>query len=511
MNETPIVQALAALATAHPDRRAFAGEGEASRWGEVLRRVASMAGGLRAAGLNPGDHAATLALNSPRHFELLLAVWWAGGVLVPLNTRLANDELRFILAHSRASMLVVDDNFRDFGQAIAAAADGPEPVLTLDEALHGHLAASEPIPAFAADPTALAALMYTGGTTGLPKGVELTHRNFAAAAANMRRDLAHDEHTVYLHAAPMFHLADLGIGLAVSLAGGGHGFMARFTPEDFYRRLARDGITHLQLVPTMLAAVLDAPCRDDALLARVRRISYGAAPISAALLQRVLDAFPNAGIHQFYGMTESCGACVMLPPERHVLAGPLAGKLGAAGTATEGFEIRIVDGHGQLLPAGQVGEIQIRGVPVMRGYWNDPAQTQATLKDGWLGSGDGGYLDDEGFLFVVDRIKDMIISGGENIYCAEVESAIAGHPAVRECAVIGLPDDHWGERVHAVVVARAGFALDREALDAHCRARLAGYKVPRSYDFAESLPLSGVGKVQKKALREAHLQRSAAR
>lgn len=509
MNAMLLIESLQQTALRHADGRAIVHGGERRNWQQTTQRIAALAGALRERGLAPGTHVATLALNAPAYFELLLAVWWAGGVLVPLNTRLAYEEMRFIIAHAQAGMLVTDADFEAHGKRALAEIPGLRSLTVLGAGPHDALFDAAPIEAARPRPEALAGIFYTGGTTGLPKGVELTHANFAGAAANMRRDLAHGPGTVYLHAAPLFHLADFGIGLGVTLAGGGHSFMARFTTEGFYQRLREDGVTHLQLVPTMLAAVLDAPCRDDALLARIERIAYGAAPIPAPLLERTLAAFPQARIHQFYGMTENCGACVMLPPERHVLRGPRAGKLGAAGRATEGFAVRIADDQGTVLPPGQVGEIQIRGIGVMRGYWHDLQQTGKTLVDGWLHSGDGGYLDADGYLYVVDRIKDMIISGGENIYGAEVESALASHPSVQACAVVGLPDDHWGERVHAVIVPQPGARLDPEALDRHCRARLAGYKVPRSYAAAEALPLSGVGKVQKKVLREqclAHLK-----
>jgi long-chain acyl-CoA synthetase len=497
-----LVSAVRRAAQVRPDGLAIVQAGEHVTWRETANRIARIAGGLRALGVQRGHAVATLALNSPMHFEWLLAVWWAGGVLVPLNTRLAATEITHILEHAAPCLLLADEDMADLAQSAAGASLR---CLVADAAAQRQLLRAEIVedarPAF----ESLAGIFYTGGTTGRPKGVELSHRNFASAAANMQRDLGHDPATVYLHASPMFHLADFGISLGVTLAAGGHSFMARFTPEAFYERLRRDGITHLQLVPTMLASVLDAVCRDDALLAQIKRISYGAAPISKDLLDRTLKAFPNAFIHQFYGMTECCGASVMLPPDRHVLTGPMADKLGAAGQVTSGFELRIADTHGALLATGQIGEIQMRGPAVTSGYWKDEEQTAKAFADGWLRSGDAGYLDADGFLYVVDRLKDMIISGGENIYSAEVESALASHPAVKDCAVIGLPDTHWGERVHAVVVPRPGIAVTSDGLIEHCRERLAGYKVPRSYSFVAALPLSGVGKVQKKVLREQHL------
>lgn len=475
-------------------------------WRDVAQRVSALAGALRDEGLRPGQQVATLALNAPRYFELMLAVWWAGGVLVPLNTRLAPKELRFILGHSESALLATDTALEPLGREAATTLEGLRARIVLDDERYAAMIAHAPMADARRPLDSLAGIFYTGGTTGLPKGVELTHQNFAFAATCMQRDLRHDAETVYLHAAPLFHLADFGIGLGVTLGAGTHSFMSQFTPEGFYARLREDGVTHIQLVPTMLAAVLDAPQRDDQLLAQIRSIAYGAAPVPQSLRQRLFEAFPNARIQQFYGMTECCGASVMLPAERHVLTGPMAGKLHATGQPIAGFEVRIARSDLGPCDPNETGEVQMRGPAVMRGYWKDPDRTHETLADGWLRSGDAGYMDDEGFIHVVDRLKDMIISGGENIYCAEVENAVTSHPGVLACAVLGLPDERWGERVHAVVVPQSGVALDSEQLDLHCRAVIAGYKVPRSYDIrSEPLPLSGVGKVQKIKLREAWL------
>ncbi|WP_295549259.1 AMP-binding protein [uncultured Pseudacidovorax sp.] len=506
-----LTQAVRRAAAVRPHGMALADTdaGERRSWRQTAERIASLAAALRALGAGPGVQVATMAHNSPRHFETLLAAWWAGATLVPLNTRLAFDEIRYILAHSESRLLVTDDVFATTAARAREEVGGLGATLVLDDTRYVRACGTAPMTDACGGLETLAGIFYTGGTTGRPKGVALTHANFAFAALNMQRDLVLGPEAVYLHAAPLFHLADFGIGLGATLGAGGHSFLAQFSTPRFYERLARDDVTHLQLVPTMLATVLDAPERDDRLLARIRSVSYGAAPVSPALLARLLEAFPQARIQQFYGMTESCGASVMLAPERHVLAGELAGKLGTVGQPTAGFELRIADpATDRPVPAGEVGEIQVRGAAVMRGYWRDPDQSHQALAHGWLHSGDAGRLDDEGFLTVVDRLKDMIISGGENIYCAEVENALSTHPGVAACAVLGLPDAHWGERVHAVVVPRDGFALDAADLDAHCRTLIAGYKIPRSYDIRPAaLPLSAVGKVQKNVLRAQWLAR----
>ncbi|CAB3733854.1 class I adenylate-forming enzyme family protein [Paraburkholderia rhynchosiae] len=503
-----LTAAIRRAATIRPDGWAIISDTERTKWKEMPRRIAALASALRAAGLRPGDHVATLALNSPLYFELMFAVWWGGGVLVPLNTRLAFDELRYIVAHSEARFLITDDSFRAMAERIRDAI-ALQDVIVVDDDRRRDMLSSPQIDDAQVALTSLAGIFYTGGTTGLPKGVELTHLNLAFAASNMQRDMNHASDTVYLHAAPLFHLADFGIGLAVTLAAGSHSFLSHFSTAGFFSRLRTDGVTHLQLVPTMLSMILDAPERDDSLLMQVRTVSYGAAPISQDLLDRLLNSFHNVRIQQFYGMTECSGACTCLSPEWHVKSGSTAGKLSSVGQPTSIFEVRIVDEQYALCKTGAVGEIQIRGPAVMRGYWRDPEKTSDTVKDGWLRTGDAGFMDDQGFLFVVDRMKDMIISGGENIYSAEIENVLSMHPAVHQCAVIGVPDERWGERVHAVVVVNVDCVATPAELESHCRAHIAGYKVPRGYDIrTEPLPLSGVGKVLKKALRDEWLASS---
>jgi len=494
--------ALRRAASINPHGLAISSGDERRTWPEVLQRVASMAGALRSAGLKPGDRIATLAKNSPRYFELLMAAWWAGGVIVPLNTRLAFPELHYIVEHSESVLFFGDEGFKEIGERIASKKSGATSFVCFDDTRYSAMIAHSVIDDASGDLDSLAGICYTGGTTGMPKGVELTHLNFGFSAMSIMREIGHEPETVYLHSAPMFHLADLANGLAVTLGAGTHSFTDQFTAELFYRRLREEGVTHIQLVPTMAAMVLDAPERDDQLLRQIRSIAYGAAPISEALLTRMVRAFPNARLNQFYGMTEACGATSTLGPDRHVLSGPKAGKLGSAGQVMPGFEIRVVDADTRPCSTGVPGEIQMRGPAIMRGYWREPEKTAKTLVDGWLCSGDAGYFDSDGFLYVVDRIKDMIISGGENIYCAEVENALASHPKVDSCAVFGLPDERWGDRVHAVVVPKRGSTLNTSELDTYCRELIAGYKVPRSYDIrSEPLPLSGVGKVQKTQLR----------
>ena len=474
---------------------------ERHTWPEYVARVARIAGGLQARGLRPGQPVALIFLNSPAFLETFLATWWAGGLVVPINTRMAWAEVRYILENSGAPYLITDENFADFADRARTEVPTATDVVVLNEAARATLAGHEPIKPVEPADDDLAGVFYTGGTTGPPKGVMLTHRAFVLAGITQERENGVDESAVYLHTSPLFHLAGMVTCMGMLTGAGTQTFVDRFSPEAFYAAAARHEVTHIMMVPSMLAMVLDSPARDDAVLQRIRRISYGAAPISAPLLHRVRESFPNAALVQYYGMTEACGASTRLRPERHVLDGPYAGKLASVGQTMATFEIRIVRKDGTDCPPGEPGEILMRGPMVMQGYWKDPEHTATTLVDGWLHSGDVGRRDEDGFITIVDRIKDMIISGGENIFSAEVEQALGSHPEVADCAVVGVPDPLWGERVHAVVVRRQDSTVTPEQLQAHCRSLIAGYKCPRSVEFRDVLPLSAVGKILKTALR----------
>jgi long-chain acyl-CoA synthetase len=484
-------------------------------WSAFADRVSRIAGGLVALGLQPGERVAIVAVNHASFLELQYAVLWAGGILVPVNYRLSASEISYIVGAAAACMIVADPQFervvRDVASNVLALRrviwfSGPE---ALGDASCDWLAAQEAIDdrsACRTDDTA--GIYFTGGTTGRPKGVVLSQLNFLSQAAAMQSSLELRSDSVYLHATPLFHLADCGIGHAVTFAAGAHSFLAQFDASACLTKIREDAVTEINLVPTMLATLLDAaedePRDMAAALAAVRTVAYGGAPIPARLLHRLLARLPNAKFRQFYGMTETCGACTSLPPEFHV-GGVDAARLRSVGQAMPFAEIKIVAPEGTERPRGEAGEVAIRGLQTMRGYWNDPDATSRALRGGWLHSGDVGVMDADGFVTIVERLKDMIISGGENIYSAEVEQAIAAHPSVAACAVIGLADARWGERVHAVVVHRSDVESGelRRDLEAHCRDRIAGYKCPKSWDIrTEPLPLSSLGKVNKARLRE---------
>ncbi|MCO1656411.1 acyl-CoA synthetase [Pseudonocardia humida] len=501
-----LTQSLHRAAQQTPDAAATIFGDRVRTWSECLDRVARLAAALRSLGVGPGDRVAILALNSDRYHEYLFAVPWADGVLTPANIRWSPAEIAFSLQDAGARVLLVDDAFAPALPAIRAAApvldtvvfcgDGavPEGALAYEDLLAAH----DPVPDARRGGDAPAGIWYTGGTTGTPKGVVLSHTNLLMSALG---SAASGEFMTpggrLLHAAPMFHLADGAAWVARNAVGGTHVIVAMFTPRGVAEAIATHGVTDVLLVPTMIQMLVDAPDAAEFDLTGLRHLIYGASPISDAVLERAAKRLPTTEFTQAYGMTELSPVATLLLPADH----RVDRLRRAAGRAAPHAEVRIVDAEDTEVPRGTVGEIVSRGGHVMLGYWNRPAETAQAVRDGWMHTGDGGYMDDEGYVFVVDRIKDMIVSGGENVYSAEVENALAKHPAVASCAVIGVPDPEWGERVHAVVVLAPGAEATPEELREHTKTLIAGYKAPRSAEFVDALPLSGAGKILKRELR----------
>ncbi len=504
-------QGLHRAAQQQPDAIAVRFAGRARSYKEFGARVARLAGALQSLGMAPGDRVAMLSLNSDLYLEYQFGVWWGGGVVNPCNSRWSAAEIIFSLHDSASSLLIVDDAFTAMAAQILQevssighviyAGQGDTPPGMLDyEAL---VRAATPVDDRCRRGDDLAGVFYTGGTTGFPKGVMLSHGNLCASAlAGMAEGLA-GPGRVYLHAAPMFHLADMAFSMMHALSGNTHAFVPGFASEAVLASITRDRVTDVLLVPTMIQMLVDHPAMHAGPdLGSLKRIYYGASPISEALLDRAMAALPGVEFVQAYGMTELSPIATVNHAWHHTIEGRKAGKLRSAGRATVGTEVRIVDGDGVEVARGEVGEVVVRGANVMLGYWNNPAQTAAAVRNGWMHTGDGAYMDAEGYIFIVDRIKDMIISGAENIFSAEVENAIAGHAGVAACAVIGIPHAVWGETVHAVIVAKPGAAPAADDIIAHCKALIAGYKCPRSIAFVDQLPLSGAGKILKNKLRE---------
>ncbi|CAM2929687.1 long-chain-fatty-acid--CoA ligase [Skermania piniformis] len=508
-----LTQALHRWAATTPDRPATSYGGRSRTYAEVRDRVARSAAGLRATGVAAGDRVGILALNSDRYVEAIHAVPWADAVLNPVNIRWSPAEIAYSLADSGTRTLIVDDLFAPAVPAIQAlypdlttvihAGDGPTPEFAV--AYEALIADTDPIDDARRSGDQLAGIFYTGGTTGSPKGVMLSHANLISAALAglaSRSFFGHGQTPRSLHVAPMFHLADFGFLLMTTIAGGTNVAFPGFDPAKVLATIDEQQITDTLLVPTMIQMLVSSPAIQDAQLDSLRTVVYGGSPISPALLDRARTRLPGVDFVQAYGMTELAALATILPAAAH--DDPAHRE--SAGRAGPVTELRIVDPSGRRQPAGTVGEILVRGPQVMQGYWEQPEQTAATLQDGWLHTGDAGYLDADGYLHIVDRIKDMIITGGENVYSSEVENALARHPAVAAVAVIGLPDERWGERVHAVVVPAPNTEVDIDALLTHTRELIAGYKVPRSVSCTDALPISGAGKVLKRALREAQLE-----
>lgn len=474
-------------------------------------RVARLAGALQSLGMQPGDRVAMLGMNSDRYMEFQYAVPWAGGALNPVNFRWHVNEVVYSLNDSASTILIVDDPFAELIPQIRQESHTLAHVIyagegELPEGTHSYhelIATTDRVPDALRRGDDLLGVFYTGGTTGFPKGVMLSHTNLCSDALSINGEESWPKGGVYLHTAPMFHLGDMTNSTVKWLQGSKHIILSQAIPRVIIETVERERVTTTMLVPTLLLMVLNDPVMtEDHDISSLRKILYGTSPISEPVLDRALEAFGGAEFYQGYGQTELGTICTMLPPADHFPENRDRGKIRSAGRATFSFEVKIVDEEDNEVPRGTVGQVVARGPGVMLGYWNKPELTAESIKDGWMHTGDGAYMDDDGYIFIVDRMKDMIITGSENVYSAEVENVLAQHPAVSTSGVIGKPDEKWGEAVHAVVVLEVGMTATEDELIAHCRASLARYKCPRSIDFEDELPLSGTGKILKTELRK---------
>jgi len=480
-------------------------------WDEVADRVARLAGALQSLGVRKGDRVAILMLNQDRYLELYLAIAWAAAVVVPLNIRWSATENQDCLTDCRPKLLFVDAAFAKMGEGIAKALGGfalvyaDDPLQARPDGAHDYetlVAGAKPIPDAEAAETDLAGIFYTGGTTGRSKGVMLSHRNLLASARNglMFRDPMIRSH---LHAVPMFHLAGVALINTTLLVGAGNAVIRTFAPEGVAKAIEKYRANSIMLVPTMIQMFVDQPGLDQFDLSSLRRVAYGASPMNEAVLDRAMKALPNVEFLQAYGMTELSPTATVLEWKDHIGEGRAKSRHRSGGRPAAMVEVRIVDPHGNALPPREVGEIIVRGDIVMMGYWERPEETKKAVVDGWMHTGDGGYMDEDAYVYIVDRIKDMIVTGGENVYSAEVENCVALHPAVAQCAVIGIPDERWGEAVHAVVMRKSGAVVTEVEIIEFCRASIAHYKCPRSVKIQDAmLPLSGAGKILKRELRK---------
>jgi acyl-CoA synthetase (AMP-forming)/AMP-acid ligase II len=485
--------------------------GESNRtWAELARRVRRAAAALRAAGLAPGDRIAVLDLNHPSCLELTLACAQIGAANAVVNFRLAPPEIAYVINDSKARLLFVGPEFTAAVEKLRAHLPAVERVLRIggaDDEYEPWLAAHEPdARVHPAVPGDCFVQLYTSGTTGFPKGSMLTHRGMLAHSRNVSASQNFAGESRVQVAMPLFHVGGTSYALmAISL--GARVFVMRTPdPAAALAMIEAEKITHTFFVPALMAMINQVPGAADRDVSSLQALSYGASPMPLPVMRASLKLFPNV-MQQVYGMTEQSGAVSVLGPADH--GDPaVAHRLVSAGQAIAGVEIEIRDpATGEPVATGERGEVWVRSEQVMGGYWNQPDATAATItSDGWLRSGDGGYLDADRYLYITDRIKDMIISGGENIYPAEIERVLAEHPEIQDVAVIGVPDERWGEVPKAVVVAAPGTTIDTEQLLAWCRERMASFKCPKSVDVVTELPRNPTGKILKKELRKPYWQ-----
>lgn len=495
-----------AVIDAHPETL-----GEAWDFATLDARSNRVAQGLLAGGLERGACVAQLSADGPQAVALLFGVAKAGGAYLGLNPRLAEDELAFILEDSGARWLFCGPDQAKVAARLA------ERLPQLEHRVHLEIG-DRPAPAgelgfedwcasqrgddplLPIGPEDLAAQMYTSGTTGLPKGVQLAHRSFFAVVRSMRAAgdpwIGWSERDVSLHNIPLFHIGGLWWALTSLAHGAPLITLPAWHPAQALEAIERESVTKACLVPAMIGMLLREPRVRDTDVSSLGHLVYGGSPIPVPILEEGLEVL-GCEFAQIYGLTETGNTAVCLRPEDHRHTELLT----AAGRAYPGVELKVIDAEGRELPSGAVGEICIHSPANMLGYHRRPEATAETLRDGWVHTGDAGHLNDEGFVFVSDRLKDMILVAGENVYPAEIESVLQGHPGVAEVAVIGIPDERWGESIHAIVVPAEADAPEPSALIEHCRGRLADFKLPQSVAFAESLPRTPSGKLQKAKLR----------
>lgn len=481
-------------------------------WREFADRIARAAGVLQGLGVAPGQRYAILSRNGFRMNELIYAGYWSGAVPVPINHRLAPSEIRYILDDAECDLIAVED-------MLAETLDADELAPWRDRALcistqeiettwpqyESLMAVTDPIPCHDAGEQDDAIIIYTGGTTGRGKGVPLSHKNIVSNAMQLLDTVKAGPNELHLQVSPMFHSTYIKSAV-YTLAGGAHAFVPEFSPQAVLDAIERYRVTVVSLVPTTI--ILTAQHEDFARydLSSLKRILYGTSPIPVEWLRRCMECFEGVGLQQGYGMTETSPIVAMLDPEVHMEALETHNydRLRAAGRALPGVDIRILDDAGNDAPPGEAGEVALRGPQVARGYLNRPVETREAFRDGWFYSGDIGRLDADGFLYILDRKKDMIVTGGENVYASEVEAALHEHPDIQEVAVIGIPDERFGEALFAVIVPVGGTTPSVEEIIAHCRGRIGGYKIPRHMAFVDQLPKSALGKILKVDLRHAY-------
>jgi long-chain acyl-CoA synthetase len=481
----------------YPERTALASGEKRFTFRELCDRVASIAAELTELGFSSGDRLAILLPNEGEYIELIYACSYLGVTAVPLNVRLSQVEIDRILTDAAPRGLVRHSS-------LAAPTVRVPWLRALDEEPWSPRSASRSDAIY--DPDAVLALVYTSGTTGQPKGVALTHANVLANIHFLNYWMPYEEGGTYLHAAPLFHIIDFPLLFAAPAFGTCQVTIPKFTPQSFCETVQRERVNHTVLAPTMLNLLTQFPELKTYDLTSLERMAYGGSPVPPELIHRTRRLLPGLQLVQGYGLSET-GFLTGLQDYEHS-----DGRLASCGRPCPGIDLCVVDDSGNEVQPGQRGELVARGANVMQGYWNNPDETKRTFRNGMFRTGDIGYRDADGYFYILDRLKDMIVTGGENVYSGEVEAVLYEHPAVREAAVVGIPDPKWGELVMACVVLKPGEVLSANDLMAYCRRSLANYKIPRRVEFLDTeLPKSASGKILKRVLRErywAHQERA---
>ncbi|MEO0412813.1 MAG: long-chain-fatty-acid--CoA ligase [Pseudomonadota bacterium] len=515
-SQHPILQAnttfdaFSAQVAAQQDKVATVFHGRQLTYGQLGQRVAQVAEGLERSGIAHQKRFAYLGLNSDHYLELFFGAAMSGRILIPVNWRLAPPEVAYILQDCEAELLFVDPDFLSLAEEVKDECPALRQIYLMDGNTPGYDTyetwrdgADGSSARHEAGPDDVLVQMYTSGTTGFPKGALLTHQSLLAAISKgklVNQDWSDwDETDISLMAMPCFHVGGTVWGFQTLCNGGTCVILDKPDIAQIIHTIDRQGITKMFAVPAVLLTILDHPDTPSVDLSSMQEVFYGASPIPPVTLKRAMETFGCSFI-QYYGMTEVSGSITYLPPEDHDVAG--TPRMASCGKPFPNVEIRVADDHGQDVEIGKVGEILIRTDSIMKGYWNRQADTEAAFFGDWYRSGDAGYVDEGGYVYLFDRVKDMIVSGAENIYPAEVEAALMDHPAVADTAVIGVPDERWGEAVKAIIVKKGDATADD--IIAFTRTKIAGYKVPKSIDFVKDLPRNPSGKILKKELRKAY-------
>jgi long-chain acyl-CoA synthetase len=494
-------------ATVCPEKVALVFEGLRITYREMNDRANRLANALIGLGSKKGDRLTILSENTHKYMEVYFAAAKAGMSVTPLNFRLSDNELIHIVNDSNSVVYFVGDGYEKRSQALRERLFDIRTWIALDNRADGYLSyedlirdASAAEPQIGVDEDDIAILMYTGGTTGLPKGVMLSHRNLLSSAYGQIIGFTFTRHEITCYILPLFHIS-LWPVLCVLMVGGTVVIVRRPDLPVVLRTIQNERCTHIVLVPTLLSWILDLPNVNEFDLSSLRIITYAGSPMPPEILKRCIEKFGNI-FSQGYGLTEAAPLVTILQPEDHYFEGPKAKLLKSVGKEGSTVEVRVADENDNPIRPGEVGEILAKGKNIMKGYWKNPDLTTAALRGGWLHTGDLGTVDEEGYVYLVDRKADMIVTGGENVYPKETEDALYAHKAVQECAVVSAPDEKWGERVQAVVVVRPGYTVTEEELIRHCKARLAGYKCPKKIEFWEQLPKTPIGKIIRKDVKK---------